>query len=465
LRRKNLDPQEGFIVNVLAVTEHKHVAAIIGGAVAGSAAAQVLADAGVLCVVFEQNDRPYGKIEDGLPRWHVKQRRLEYERIDSRLDNPNVFYVPHTRIGPDIDFQTLRNWGFSVIVLANGAWKDRPIDVKGIEQYVNNGLVLQNSFIYWFNHKEEKAYSGPRYEIRGGTIVVGGGLASIDVVKAVQVELYEAALRARGVDTNMLALEHKGIPEICAANKIDPNDLAVEDVVLYYRRRDIDMPLANPHDGSEEALEKARLVRRKILSRVMEKYRVRFKERQLPVGLITDGPRLAGLRFAETQIVGNKVSVVPGNERDVRAPMVISSVGSIPEPIPGVEMKGEYYRFKDEDTGEYTPAEGVYGLGNVVTGKGNIDVSRKHAASVSQHILESYLGVGEGDRDISPVFEQKEAEVRRRMNDVGAYLRRKEPLAAAQVNTILGHVRERWKQIGYTSYRDFIKAVTPPDLQ
>jgi hypothetical protein len=452
-------------VNIPVINERKHVAAIIGGAVAGSAAAQVLADAGILCVVFEQNDRPYGKIEDGLPRWHVKQRRLEYERIDARLDRPNVLYVPRTRIGSDIDFSTLKKWGFSVIVLANGAWKDRPIDVPGIEKYIDNGLVLQNSFIYWFNHKEEKAYSGPRYEIRGGTIVVGGGLASIDVVKVIQIELYEAALRARGVETSMLALEHKGIPEICAANKIDPNDLAIEDVVLFYRRRDIDMPLANPRDDSEEQLEKARLVRRKILSRVMEKYRVRFKERQLPVGLLTEKDRLVGLRFAETQIVGNKVSVVPGNERDVRAPLVISSVGSIPEPLPGVEMKGEYYVFKDSDTGEYAPAEGIYGLGNVVTGKGNIDVSRKHAASVSQHILESYLGVGEGERDISGAFQQKEAEVQQRMTDVGRYLGKREMLSSDQVQSILTRVQDRWKQIGYTSYRDFIKAVTPPDLE
>ena len=41
-------------------------------------------------IVFEQNPRPYGKIEDGLPRWHVKQRRDEYEEINERLDHPNI---------------------------------------------------------------------------------------------------------------------------------------------------------------------------------------------------------------------------------------------------------------------------------------------------------------------------------------------------------------------------------------
>ena len=47
----------------------QHVVLIVGGAAAGSEAASRLAQQGVLCFVIEQNDRPYGKIEDGLPRW------------------------------------------------------------------------------------------------------------------------------------------------------------------------------------------------------------------------------------------------------------------------------------------------------------------------------------------------------------------------------------------------------------
>lgn len=41
--------------------------AIIGGSVAGSEAAYLLAEKGVRVVVFDQKNLPYGKIEDGLP--------------------------------------------------------------------------------------------------------------------------------------------------------------------------------------------------------------------------------------------------------------------------------------------------------------------------------------------------------------------------------------------------------------
>src|SRR5262245_45575702 len=93
--------------------------AVIGGAVSGSVAAELLADNGIRVAVIEQNKRPYGKIEDGLPRWHVEQRKQEYARIDARLKKPNVIFVPSTKVGRDVDFQDFcKNWGFSAIILA-----------------------------------------------------------------------------------------------------------------------------------------------------------------------------------------------------------------------------------------------------------------------------------------------------------------------------------------------------------
>src|ERR1700751_2378757 len=97
-----------------------HVVAIVGGAVSGSVAAQILADRGCEVVVFEQNDRPYGKIEDGLPRWHTKLRKQEYEKIDERMKDPHIHFVPRTKLGRDVDFKELATgWGFSAFCLAN----------------------------------------------------------------------------------------------------------------------------------------------------------------------------------------------------------------------------------------------------------------------------------------------------------------------------------------------------------
>ncbi len=84
-----------------------HVIAVVGGAVSGSVAARRLAERGCEVVVFEQNDRPYGKIEDGLPRWHTKLRQQEYKKIDERLAHERIHFVPRTRLGRDLDFREL----------------------------------------------------------------------------------------------------------------------------------------------------------------------------------------------------------------------------------------------------------------------------------------------------------------------------------------------------------------------
>src|SRR5215475_1435464 len=166
-----------------AMSEPRHCVAVIGGAVAGAELAGTLAAAGVEVAVFDQNPRPYGKIEDGLPRWHVALRRKEYETIGEHLSLPNVHFVPKTATGRDVSFRELVNdWGFTAVVLACGAWRDRPLPVAGADEYIGRGLVYQNPFIIWFNHANEKDYTGEVFEPKDGVLVVGGGLASIDVV-------------------------------------------------------------------------------------------------------------------------------------------------------------------------------------------------------------------------------------------------------------------------------------------
>ena len=49
------------------------------------------------------------------------------------------------------------------------------------EQYVGKGLVYQNPFIYWYNHKNEKDYQGPRYETPDEAVVVDALAPGIDL--------------------------------------------------------------------------------------------------------------------------------------------------------------------------------------------------------------------------------------------------------------------------------------------
>jgi NADPH-dependent glutamate synthase beta subunit-like oxidoreductase len=447
----------------------KHFVAVVGGAISGSVAAEILADHGVRVAVIEQNARPYGKIEDGLPRWHVEQRRQEYAHIDARLKKRGVEYVPCTRLGRDIPFEEFtRAWGFSAVILANGAWRDRDLGVPGAEKYVDKGLVYQNPFIYWYNHKNERDYTGARYDTPDEALVVGGGLASIDVVKILQIENYERALQARGLNVDMHELE-KGIPAACRAHGVDPASLGVKGCLLIYRRREQDMPLAHvPDHATPDQMAKTEVIRQKMLRLAKEKYLFRVRERSVATGLIVEGERVVGLRVADTQLEGRRCDAIAGSEHELRAPLVISSIGSVPEVLPGVTMRGEYYTFGSEDLPRYSGAEHVFGVGNVVTGQGNIHVSLVHSQKVTKHLVENYLRADDEDPglDARPSFAPAEARAAGQARAVEQTLRGLPALSDAAMAAVERRIRERQKQVGYTGdYDSWIAKVTPPDLE
>jgi NADPH-dependent glutamate synthase beta subunit-like oxidoreductase len=410
--------------------------AIVGGATAGAEAAARLARAGALCVVFEQNDRPYGKVEDGLPMWHVALRKKEYDQIDEKLAHEGIHFVPRTGIGRDIGFgELLDDWGFDLVILAHGAWRDRPLPVAGADAYINRGLVYQNPFIYWFNHYREPGYDGPSYEIVDRTLVVGGGLASIDVVKVLQLEMTCRKLAERGIHPDLVEMEVEGIPATLARHGIEWKELGIEGCRLYYRRRIEDMPLAEaPPNAKPEQIAKIEAVRRRILEKAQAKFLFHVEPLWSPIGLLTHGDRLEGLRFARTRLnEQGKAVIVAGEVRNVEAPLVISSIGSIPEPIEGLPMDGELLRLSDFDLGKVLDYEHVFGCGNVVTGKGNLVASRRHADQVATAMIDRL-------------------ELRANGNAEGA------------VGELLRRVRERQDIVGYGSdYHSWIERVAPVD--
>ncbi len=365
----------------------KKVVAICGGAVAGSEAARVCVESGAIALVFEQNVRPYGKIEDGLPRWHDKLRAKEYKAIDENLSREGVHFIPHTRLGEDITFG---EWAdeLSAVMLACGAWADRRLPVPDADRFVGRGLLYQNPFVYWFNHYLEDDYDGPRYEVPDGAIVVGGGLASIDVAKILNFELYGRALRERGVDVDAVRLEHEGITGVAEKAGIDVAELGVKGCTLYYRRRKQDMPLTPATPKNEAMRAKIEGARLKIVDKLERKYLVRVQDCASPKSIIEEDGRMVGMLFQRTEMKDGKLSPVEGEVLEVRTDLTVSSIGSVPEQIVGVPHKGELFDYADWNSGALTGLERAFGLGNALTGRGNIKDSRKSAKAVASQVME-----------------------------------------------------------------------------
>ncbi len=428
-----------------------HVVAVIGGATAGAEISSRLAERGIAVAVFEQNARPYGKIEDGLPRWHVGLRHKEYGNIDTKLSTDGVYYVPDTTIGEDIGFRELiDDWGFSAVVMAHGAWRDRPLPIEGADQWVGKGLLYQNPFVIAFNHAEDASYDGPSFPIIDGSLVVGGGLASVDVAKIHTMTGTLEKLKERGIECDIEQLETKGIPKILESHGLSWEDLGLEGATIFYRRRIEDMPVMSAPDGADEArMEKVYAGRKRMLDKAMGKYMFKVEPCSAPEALIIEDDRVAGLVLRRTKIENGRV--VPTDETyEARGPQVLSSIGSIPEPIEGLPMKGELIDYADWDFGRIEGFPTLFAAGNVVTGKGNIVASRKHAKFVSEEAVEQYLGLEEGDDAVERSLERPSDAASDVAEGIASHLEAIDPVDPAEIEKTLGRVQARQQAVGCT---------------
>jgi ferredoxin--NADP+ reductase len=164
-------------------------------------------------------------------------------------------------------------------------------------------------------------------------------------------------------------------------------------------------------------------------------------------------------------VVEGKARKLAGSEYDVAGPMTISSIGSIPEAIPGIPQAGEVYRYLDQNVGLVLEGRtAVYASGNVLTGKGNIKDSLVSGTHIGIHVAEQYLGLAE-DGARFELSEVARREAAAEAKAIAADIEHRAGLGTEAIGRIEKLVRERQEAVGYEgSYRAWIKKMTPPDL-
>ena len=442
--------------------------AVIGGSISGSEAAYILAEKGFGVVVFEMNDLPYGKIEDGLPNWHVSLRDKQEKNIDQKLDHPNISYLPNTKIGRDIEFNDLiSQWGFTIIIFANGAWKDRVLPINGIDKFVNNGLVYQNALLYWFNHKHEENYNGNHYEIKDHTVVIGGGLSSLDVMKLGMIELVQKALKKeKGISVDMFTLEKKGIAKVLDELGLSKEDLNIHGLTLVYRRNATDMPLKAPKDKTEESISKAKEVSEKLLKKYAENFLFQFIPLSSPVDKIEEDGKLKGVVFQKNKMVDGKLIAIKEDTFVLDTPLLISSIGSLPETIAGLPYQYSMLEMVGENGCQVAGFSNVFAIGNAITGKGNIRESKKHGVIMTNRIIDDHLQKDDFLEEWLSVYNENiKEEVKGQIEDMTNDLLSKDALPEKIIQNILSKTKAIQEKLGYTTYKEWIKAKTPVRLE
>ncbi len=441
-----------------------HFVAVFGGAVAGSEAAHQLAQRGFRVIVFDQGILPYGKIEDGLPKWHDKLRDKEERKINEKLNHPNIRFVPGIQLGVDIDFvDVAKNWGFTAVLLATGAWRDRPIPIEGIDNYINKGLYYQNPFVYWFNHFHEPNFVGMSYDVKDEAAVIGGGLASLDVVKILMIETVYHALKEKGISTTMFKLE-RGINKVLEEHGLTLEDLGLKGCTLFYRRRAIDMPLSSAPVNSPEALAKAQHVRQKILDNFLKKYLFKFEPCWSPIEKVVENDRLVGVTFQKNEIIDGKVKAIPGETKTFHSPLFISSIGSIPEMIKGIPANGQVFKVNEDDSCQLEGFENVFALGNAVTGRGNIVESQRHGKAITLEVMEDHLNWQE--EDYQSWLRGTESGIKKQVDAISSHIERQKFMSDDVIKEILRKSEALQKKSGFDGdYTAWVATHLPKRLE
>jgi hypothetical protein len=275
------------------------------------------------------------------------------------------------------------------------------------------------------------------------------------VVKILMLETVTRALSQRGLGVDLYDMERRGIGTVLAEHGLSLAGLGLHRATVVYRRRVEDMPLIDPpDDATPEQIERVRATRQKLMHKCSEKYLFGFQERRIPAAYLAEGERLVGLRLVATEVHEGRAIPLEGTEQDVPSHLVVSAIGSIPEPIEDIPMRGEVYRVKDIRTGELEGLDGIYAVGNAVTGRGNITVSLRHGRVVSEHMLEHYLSGSASGYEV--VLAAAETEAGTRATAVAEQLAGRAPLPGEQVARILERVRYLQRRVDYPGdYRGY----------
>ncbi|NPA45895.1 MAG: FAD-dependent oxidoreductase [Chlorobi bacterium] len=444
--------------------KREHLALVVGAGVAGSEAAWQLAEHGIRVIVVDQNALPYGKIEDGLPLWHIGLRDRVEADIDRKLRHPNIKFLPLFTVGKDMSLdQIMNDYKFDAVILAFGAWKDRPLPVEGIEKFRNRQLIYQNDLMKWFNHKHEPDFAGPHYQIEDGAVVIGGGLASLDVIKIVMMELVGRVLRDKyGLDYDVFTMEKKGIKKILEENGLKWEDLGLKGATLVYRRSAREMPLKVALSDSEADKEKAREVAEKLLHTYKEKFMFDFVPNAVPVDFTEEEGKLTGLVLEKTRTEDGKL-VYTGERFVLPTTQVISSIGAIPVKLPGIPYRGDAIDTEGPSGSKVKGFDNLFAVGNAVTGKGNIKMAKEHGRQAMREWLwakrEPVAGV------LRQMDEKYLTDTDKRAESISDYILSKPIPTQEEVDHVWELVENKRREIGYKDYDSWIKAHKPVRLE
>ena len=333
--------EKGWVKPIVVKNERKESVGIIGAGPAGLACAEELRKEGIQVTIYDRYDRSGGLLIYGIPNFklekHVVTRRTEL------LEKSGIKFVHNFEVGKDASLKELRK-KHNAILIATGVYKAREIDLPGSD--------LANIF--------------PAMEFLTASNKKGLGD---------KVQLFDdGTLNAKGKDVVVIGGGDTAMDCVRTAIRQD-----AKSVKCIYRRDKKNMPGSSREvqNAEEEGIEFVWLT-------TPSKFNGKNKVESVEVNKIKLGePDDSGRRRPE---------IIDGSNYNVKADLVIKSLGFDPEDLPKLFGEDNLNLTKwgtikiDFDTME-TSVPGVFAAGDIVRGASLVVWAIKDGRDVSGQIL------------------------------------------------------------------------------
>ncbi len=264
--------------------------AIIGGGVAGLAAAYQLRRKGHACTVFDDRAQLGGMTRYGIPGYRMPREVIDGEI--NRILEMGVEVRLNTRIGRDISVADLER-DFDAVLIAIGTQSGQPIPIPGADApNCVSGIAFLN------------AYNEGRLQLASERVVViGGGDTAIDVVSVAR-RLGHIKTMSKQDHPEFVIMGYTAHDAATAASREGAQ------VIMVYRRPIDKMPAA----------------RHEVELAQQEGVDIRCSLAPVEVVRGADG-RATALRVVPVDWSSGKMKVLEGEEFDIPCDLIVAAVG------------------------------------------------------------------------------------------------------------------------------------------
>ncbi len=318
---------------------HSEKVAIVGAGPAGLSAAYELAKLGYPVTVFERMPEPGGMMRYGIPDYRLQKYVVANEI--AYIQDLGVEIKTGVEFGKGVQLDTLRNKGYKVIFIANGAQLSRKLGIPGEDL---EGILQALEFL-------KHVSLGKTFDVGEKVAVIGGGNSAIDAA--------------------------------CTSLR-----LGAKEVKILYRRSRNEMP-ALPHEleaAEEEGVKLHFLVAPTQITGEGGKVKV---------------IECLRMELGEPDASGRRRPVpIQGSEHTYEVDTVIPAIGQLPETscLPSILLDESARAISVDPLTLGTSIPGVFAGGDIVTGPANIieaiGAGKRAAVSIHRYLNGQDLRTG-----------------------------------------------------------------------